>query len=124
VQSGNAVTITFAYGGAAPLDPGGSLIDGGYQLTVVASNVQGVDGSLDGNGDGIGGDNYQTPTSGPARIFRLFGDGDGSGTVDVNDFRTFRQAIAVYDPTFDFDGLGSNIAIQFGQFRQRFGTTV
>src|SRR5206468_834884 len=106
-QSGTVVTITFANGGPVSIDPGNSLLDGGYQLTIVAANVQGAGGSLDGDGNGTGGDNYQTPTAGAGRIFRLFGDADGSGTVDAIDFGAFRSAFGTNNAVFDFDGGGS-----------------
>jgi len=93
-------------------------------LTVVASKIQGAGGNLDGDGNGTGGDNYLTPTSGAGRIYRLFGDGNGTATVDAIDFGQFRQAFGGANPTFDFDNGGSVDALDFGQFRARFGTGV
>ena len=124
VQSGNLVTITFIGGGPIGIDPAGSLKDGAYQLTIFAGNVQGAGGSLDGNGDGIGGDNYLTPTAGNGRIFRLFGDADGTGTVDAIDFGGFLSAFGTANPIYDFDGGGTVDAIDFGQFLNRFGTGI
>jgi hypothetical protein len=125
VQSGNTVTITFLGGGAVPIDLAGSLIDGAYRLTIVAANVQGAGGVLDGNGNGIGGDDFQTPTAGAGRLFRLFGDSDGDGDVDAQDFGAFRSAFGTgSNLAFDFDGDGDVDAADFGQFRARFGTSV
>jgi subtilisin-like proprotein convertase family protein len=125
VQVGNDVTLTFAAGGAVAIDPGGSLGDGAYQLVIVAGNVQGAGGQLDGDGNGTGGDNFATPASGPGRIHRLFGDGDGDGDVDASDYGAFRQTFgASINLAFDFDGDGDVDATDFGQFRLRFGTSV
>jgi len=124
VQSGNQVTITFAGGGAVPIDLAGSLIDGAYQLIIDASKVTGIGGSLDGDGNGTGGDNYQTPTVGAGRIHRLFGDNDGDGDVDAIDFGQFRAAFGGSNVAFDFDGDADVDAVDFGQFRARFGSSV
>lgn len=80
VPSGNTVTLTFANTAAVATDPGGSLIDGAYQLTVVAANVSGPGGSLDGNGDRADNDDYS------ATVTRLYGDNDGDSDVDAGDF--------------------------------------
>src|SRR5207244_1994171 len=120
--SDNTVTLSFAPGGVVATDPAGSLADGVYQLTIVASSVQDAAGNLlDGNGDGTGGDNYQTPMSGTGRIFRLYGDSNGDGTVAASDFIQFRLAFGGTSSIFDFDGNLSTDALDFGQFRLRFG---
>jgi hypothetical protein len=124
VQAGNVVTFTFLPGGPVGLDPAASLIDGAYQLTVIAAAVQGVGGNLDGDGNGIGGDNFISPAAGPGRIHRLFGDSDGDGDVDAVDFAAFRGAFGGTSPVFDFDADGDVDAGDFGQFRVRFGTSV
>jgi len=125
-QTGNEVTATFAPGGAVGVDPGGSLTDGNFTLTVVSSKVQGAFGLLDGNGDGTAGDDYVQaggPAS-PSRLFRLFGDADGNGSVDAADFAGFRTAFGDPSEAFDFDGDGDVDAADFGQFRQRFGVSL
>jgi len=124
VQAGNVVTLTFLPGGPVGLNPGVSLIDGAYQLTIVAAAVQGAAGQLDGDGNGVGGDNFATPALGPGRIHRLFGDNDGDGDVDALDFAAFRSAFGGTSPVFDFDADGDVDAGDFGQFRVRFGTSV
>jgi len=116
--AGNTVTLTFANTGAVGIDPGDSLIDGGYELTVVAANVQGAGGTLDGNGDRIDNDNYT------AAVTRLFGDTDGDGDVDATDYGAFRGNFGTSTPAFDFDSDGDVDATDFGQFRLRFGTAV
>ena len=93
VNSSTQVTLTFLTGGIF-VDPGfsgNSLVDGTYQLTIESTSVLSPSGLLDGNGDGVGGDNYLSPGTGtdPNRIFRLFGDYNGSGTTDSIDFGMF-----------------------------------
>jgi hypothetical protein len=125
VQSGNSVELTFATGGAVGVDPGNSLKDGSYQLTVLSAGVQGPAGFLDGNGDGTPGDNFLTPTTGAGRVHRLFGDNDGDGDVDAQDFGAFRGAFGgTSNLNFDFDQDGDVDAQDFGQFRARFGSSV
>jgi hypothetical protein len=116
--AGNAVTLTFTGG---PVDFG-SLADGRYTLTVLASQING--GYFDGNGDGVPGDNYQLVGSPANGLFRLFGDADGSGNVDVNDFGAFRSAYGTANTIFDFDNGGGVDANDFGAFRQRFGVSI
>jgi hypothetical protein len=104
--SGNAVILSLT---AGPVEFG-SLADGRYTLTVTAAGVnQGglpADFTLAGN-----------PANG---LFRLFGDSNGSGTVDANDFLAFRTAFLGTNPVFDFDGNGTVDAGDFLRFRVRF----
>jgi hypothetical protein len=115
--------FTFTSG---PLD-GTSLSDGVYVLTIFGNNIIDASGQfLDGNGDGIGGDDYISPTTAghPNRIFRIFGDANGDGAVAANDFNIFRTAFGGSNPIFDFDGDGSVSANDFNAFRERFGGSV
>jgi hypothetical protein len=110
---GNSLTLTFS----GSLTQFASLIDGKYTLTVLADQVSNV-GQLDGNGDGIGGDDFSFG------FHRLFGDADGDGDVDAADFGAFRQAFGIGGVAFDFDNDGDVDASDFGQFRFRFGTSI
>jgi len=116
---GNSVTLTFTGG---PVD-GASLADGRYTLKILASQVN--NGNFDGNGDGTPGDDFVlvgTPANG---LFRLFGDFDGDGDVDAQDFGAFRSAFGgTTNLAFDFDGDGDVDASDFGQFRTRFGNSI
>ena len=82
--------------------------------------------NIDGNGDGIGGDDYVSPTTpgNPNRIFRLFGDANGDASVDAADFIQFRLSFGGTNSIFDFDGDGSVSASDFIQFRLRFGSSI
>jgi len=121
---GTTVELTFVAGGTVPVDLAGSLIDGAYQLTVLSAKVRNSYDALDADGDGLGGLDYQTPTSGPGRIYRLFGDNDGDADNDAPDFGAFRAAFGgVTNLAFDYDGDGDVDAADFGQFRARFGSS-
>ncbi len=118
---GTLVTLTFI-GGAVEF---GSLADGRYTLTALADQFT---SGLDGDGNGVAGDNYVLASSvapnPPTNIFRLFGDANGDGTVAANDFIQFRLALGGNNPIFDFDGDGAVAASDFIQFRLRFGGSI
>jgi hypothetical protein len=119
---GTVVTLTFT-GGAVN---GASLADGRYTLNIDAAQVSNANGALDGNGDGTGGDSFEL-VGDPAtnKLFRLFGDIDGDGDVDAQDFGAFRAAFGgTSNLAFDFDGDGDVDAQDFGQFRSRFGASI
>jgi hypothetical protein len=106
----------------------GSLADGRYTLTALASQISANTQPLDGNSDGLGGDNYIfSDTQG---LFRLFGDVNGDRTVNGLDLGIFRDAFgtqvgdANYLSYFDFDGDGVINGFDFGQFRTRFGSSL
>ncbi len=77
--------------------------------------------ALDGNGDGVAGDNWVSPAG---SIFRLFGDTDGDRAVAANDFIALRLAFGGSGVTFDFDNDGYIGNSDFIQFRLRFGGSV
>jgi hypothetical protein len=91
----------------------------------LAASASSPGGQLDGNSDGTPGDNY-TLIGDPAtnKLFRLFGDGNGSGNVDAADFGMFRAAYGTSNNIFDFDNGGGVDATDFGAFRQRFGAAI
>jgi hypothetical protein len=114
--SNTTATITFTGG---PLEFG-SLADGRYTLGILAGPFSGP--GLDGNGNGVGGDDYTLvgdPAAAP-RLFRLFGDADGNGTVNSADFLAFRLAFLSSNPTFDFDNNGTVDSADFLALRLNF----
>lgn len=123
-----SVRLTFL---AGPVVESGSLADGRYRLKVDATKVSAIAVSLDGNGDGIGGDDYVLESApapaAPTNIFRLFGDINGDGFTDNSDFVQYRLAngsnstTANYNPAFDFNGDGFIDNVDFVAFRQRLG---
>ena len=98
----------------------GSLADGRYTLTALASQIS-AGGSQLNNGV-----NY---TFGNAQgLFRFFGDVNGDQVVNGLDFGFFKNAFGtqVGDPNYlsylDLNGDGVINGFDFGQFRTRFGT--
>jgi hypothetical protein len=102
VVDGHSVdTLTFVGAGII----GGSLADGHYTLTIHGGLIHDEFGqALDGAGTGVAGsDRVDT-------FFRLFGDGDGDGHVDLSDLLRFAGTFGKHagDPGylwyFDYDG--------------------
>lgn len=108
VRTGNSYSIQRRAGGVIV-----PLPEGLYRLTISAANTRDLSGiSLDGNGDGIPGDDYLF-------TFRVLpGDADADGDVDFDDLlvlvrnygssgRTFAEGNFNYDPQggVDFDDL-------------------
>jgi len=71
----------------------GSLIDGRYTLTALASQITTATGQqLDGNGDGTPGDDFVFADSGTTtgnQLYRLYGDANGDRTVNAADLATY-----------------------------------
>src|SRR5262249_744859 len=125
-NNGGKSQVTLTFNGA--LSDFGSLQDGRYDLTVFASKVSNANGSLDGDCNGTGGDDFvllttPAPTLPPVGIFRFFGDKDGDGDTDATNFLAFRNVFlgtVPYDNDFDFNNSGSVDAADFLQFRNRY----
>ena len=141
------VTLTFTLTGNATIevDPlsaqnGGSpsLADGRYQLTVFGAAVSdaALGWPLDGDGDGIPGGDFVSPTDtspatpGQLKLYRLFGDINGDGFVNGVDLIAFRPTVgtAVGDPNFLPRWMrtttGSSTELDLIQFRNRIGSSV
>jgi len=108
----NSTIVTLTFSGANAQF--GSLADGNYEIKIISSQVSGV-GNLDGNGDGVGGDDYVFT------FHRLFGDANGDRRLDGNDFALFREMIGTSAMTFDFNNDGTTNASDFIEIRKRFG---
>jgi len=113
--AGNRVMMTF------PTLPAGSLPDGNYTLTIVATRTADAAGNaFDGDGDGIGGDD------GFQRFFRYFGDTDGDRDVDFLDTywfqRTYGRATgdAQYATSLDVNQDGVVDATDRGMFQAHY----
>ncbi|MCA9140695.1 MAG: right-handed parallel beta-helix repeat-containing protein [Planctomycetales bacterium] len=87
-----------------------SLADGNYQMIINASRIEIAGMTLDGNADGVAGDDYVFGDEIGDRFFRFSGDSDGDRDVDVQDYGQFAQSFLqpptskTYDTSFDFDG--------------------
>jgi hypothetical protein len=119
VVDGHSVdTLTFVGAGII----GGSLADGNYTLTIHGGLIQDEFGqALDGAGTGVAGsDRVDT-------LFRLFGDADGDGHVDLGDLLRFAGTFGKHagDPGylwyFDYDGDGRVDGSDLVQLLRRFG---
>ncbi|MBX7104565.1 MAG: hypothetical protein K1X57_10825 [Gemmataceae bacterium] len=114
--NGNTVTLLPDNSGLS-LDAG-SLPDGNYTWTIVGSQIAGLSGPIDADGDGLpAGDRI-------VLLHRLFGDVDGDRTVTNVDFLAFRLSLLSNNPAFDADGDGQVNATDFLQFRLRFLQTI
>ncbi|MBX7106243.1 MAG: hypothetical protein K1X57_19355, partial [Gemmataceae bacterium] len=114
-SSGNVVTLTFLAGDAVD---SGSLADGRYTLTIMAAGF--ASDGFDGDGNGTGGDDYTLVGNTTNKLFRLYGDADGSGQVTSSDFLAFRLAFLSSSTAFDFNGNGTVDSSDFLAFRLRF----
>jgi hypothetical protein len=112
-----------------------SLIDGIYSLTIFNGQVRdGTGQALDGNGNGVAGDDYTSPSDSAAgtgpKLFRLFGDADGNGVVDLVDLGQFRSSFnagagnPAYLSYLDADGNGVVDLVDLGQLRNRFNSNL
>lgn len=79
-----------------------SLPNGHYVATLLASQITNASGQhLDGNGDGIGGDNYTL------NFPHLAGDVNGDGTVDFSDLLLLARSYGASFSGADFNGNGT-----------------
>jgi len=139
----NKVRITFVTSGTNPVNGVGnaskpSLPDGIYELSIIGTKVvsavttlppNGLYQTLDANGDGVGNsaDIFELSGTQDNGLFRLFGDGNGDGTVNATDFNLFRLTYGLtsvdpgYNFAFDYDGDGIVGAVDYNYFRLRYG---
>jgi len=122
VKSDSATHVTLTFTGA--LSQFGSLEDGRYTIMVLASKVSNANGKLDGDCNGIGGDDFVLASAGATGVFRLFGDSDGNAAVNSNDFAAFRTFFGLGASIFDFNNDGQTNSNDFAEFRKRFGLTI
>jgi hypothetical protein len=130
-------TLTFG-ANSTYVDAVGSLVDGNYQVRINAGLVTSLAGgfNLDGDNNGIAGDDYVFGDEAADNFFRLFGDLSGAtatgvSVVDGLDATNFLLSFGVpsnYNPAFDsnedgfVDGLdATNFLLNFGKQRNRNG---
>ena len=119
-------TLSFLAGPSVEVRASGnSLMDGNYELTIVATKVTHNDEHLDGDGQG---GNYVVGEEAVDHFFRFFGDTVGRNRlVNLSDFAAFRSCYgtsngdALYRWELDFDGNGVINLSDFVQFGARYG---
>jgi hypothetical protein len=130
--SGATVVMLSGFSGAEA-SFGGSLNDGRYTLTALATQITANGQQLDGNGDGTAGDNFTFGDSGAAtgnQLYRFLGDITGDRFVNGADFALFRTAFgsssgnANYNAAFDVNGDGFVNGTDFAVFRTNFGGSI
>ncbi|MCA9136899.1 MAG: hypothetical protein KDB00_09070, partial [Planctomycetales bacterium] len=125
LANGNTV-VELSFSGALTRGVG-ALVDGDYQLVIDSSQVTrvGSNVTLDGDGDGLVGGNYQFGNVAADRFFALYGDQDGDGDVDAQDMGRFalsfmkQSSDPAFDPVWDFDGDGDVDGNDLGQLELR-----
>jgi hypothetical protein len=124
-NSGGTTTVNFTISGTSTFFVNNSLVDGRYQVKALAAQIHGPNGlALDGNADGIVGDDYMLDSTGTTGVFRLYGDVNGDASVAASDFVVFRQYFGGYLYALDFDNDGAVAGSDFIAFRQRFGGSI
>ena len=74
--------------------------------------------------DGTAGDSYAAIGSTANKFFRLFGDSDGNGIVNNDDFTNFRNLYGFPGSLiFDFNNDGTIGPLDLLQFKNRWGMT-
>src|SRR5207247_3043133 len=128
-----AMVVTLSGFSGAEASQGGSLNDGRYTLTALASQITANGQPLDGNGDGTGGDNFVFADSGlttGSQLYRFYGDVNGDRFVNGTDFAPFRAAFGSgpgdpnYNAAFDVNGDGFVNGTDFAAFRGNFGQSI
>lgn len=96
------------------------LTDGNYQIRIASDFVSAGGILLDGDDDGIAGENYVDS------FFRLLGDSDGDRDVDGQDYGRFAMTYQKsegqvgFNRAFDFDRDGDVDGHDLGRFEMRF----
>jgi hypothetical protein len=97
-------------------DPGGSLSDGNYRLTIHADQIADASGAILPGGNST------------RDFFRFFGDANGDRNVDIADFGLFAGTFNLstgqtgFLSYFDYNGDGHIDIVDFGQFSLRIFT--
>jgi hypothetical protein len=125
VGTSSASLVRLTFSGSSVL--GGSLADGNYRLTLQSSLIQSNGADLDGDDDGTAGGDFVRGELETDDFFRLYGDADGNGFVNIFETNRFRQTIgsstggASFDARYDSDGNGFINIFDTNRFRQQIG---
>ncbi len=120
------VHFTFATGPS--VNASGGLLDGDYVLTIDATKITYAGVSLDGNGDGVAGDDHVFGADVLDGFYRKYGDHNANGVVDLLDFAALRRTFGTTNGNADFqegldaDGDNSIGLLDFAMFRQNYGS--
>ena len=116
---GGVTVVTLSNFTGSETDGFGSLNDGRFTLTALASHIT-------ANGQPLGGGTGTNYTFTDAQgLFRMFGDYNGDANVNGLDFGFFKNAFGTssgdsnYLAFFDFNGDGAINGFDFGQFKLR-----
>ena len=110
------------------VDATGSLVDGDYQLRIIAPEVRSGGLAIDGDGDGAAGGDFVFGDDAGELFFRKYGDANGDTLVDLLDFGDFRGTFgetsgdAAFREDLDVNADGEIDLLDFGAFRSNFGT--
>jgi hypothetical protein len=112
----------------------GSLKDGNYRLTINSASITGAVGglSLDGNGNGTGGDDFIRGTDATDNFFRLFGDINASRSISNFDLNSMRSTNGrnssssdpLFNSAFDANWSGSITNFDVNELRARNGKSL
>jgi len=118
-QAGNVVTIQFDRN---------QLADGVYKLEILSSVADLLGNSLDGDGDGLGGDAFEIVGNSSNQLFRLQGDYNGTGGVNVQDGSTltywFGQTVGTAPEYVDVNDSGGVNILDFSAYIGNFQTAL
>ncbi|MGN6546234.1 MAG: SdrD B-like domain-containing protein [Aureliella sp.] len=109
-----------------------ALVDGNYQLTMIANKIRasGSSTAFDGDGDGAGGGDYVRGAGAVDDFFAYYGDANGDRVLDLIDYTAFRNAYGKsigtdeYRRELDYNDDGQSDLVEYTQFRNRYGNTL
>ena len=119
-----SATLTFSGLSTTPRATGNTLDDGNYRLSIGASAIKTPGGQFAMATDF----DFGSQTAGQTNnddFFRLFGDSDGDGDIDGQDYGRFGLTFlrpssdAAYNSDLDYDGDGDVDSQDYGHFGQR-----
>ncbi len=105
----------------------GSLVDGDYLLQIDGNSISADGIALDGDGDDTPGGTHEFGRVEADNFFRMFGDGNGNGRVELFDFAAFRSTYSLVDGDagylghFDSNANDRIELFDFAAFRNNFG---